>query len=77
MKYGMKLPIHFITSKLQPLKFGNGQVIASHTLLGMWLLTAMEVYACYQKEAQGENNFRDLKMFSQGDGKATNLPRAR
>ena len=24
--------------KLQPLKFGNGWVISSHTLLGMWLL---------------------------------------
>ena len=34
----MKLFIHSQTSTVQPLKFGNGYVIPSHTLLGMWLL---------------------------------------
>ena len=33
-----KLHIHSQTSTVQPLKFGNGWVIASRTLLGMWLL---------------------------------------
>ena len=35
---GMKLFIQTQTSALQPLKFGNGSVISSHTLLGMRLL---------------------------------------
>ena len=30
--------IYSLTSMVQPLKFRNGQVISSHTLLGMWLL---------------------------------------
>ena len=30
--------IHSQTSTVQPLTFGNGWVILSHTLLGMWLL---------------------------------------
>ena len=34
MKYDMTLLIHSQTS----VKFGNGSVISSHTLLGMWLL---------------------------------------
>ena len=34
----MELLIHSQTSVVQPLKFGNGWVISSHTLLGMWLL---------------------------------------
>ena len=34
----MELLIHFQTSTAQPLKIGNGEVITSHTLLGMWLL---------------------------------------
>ena len=38
IKCEMKLLIHSQTSTVQPLKFGNGQVISSHTLLGMWLL---------------------------------------
>ena len=29
--YGMKLSIHFQSSTGQPLKFGNGYVIAYHT----------------------------------------------
>ena len=33
-----KLLIHSQTSMAQPLKFGNGKVISSHTFLGMWLL---------------------------------------
>ena len=36
--FGVKLLIHFQTSTVQPLKFGNGQVTSSHTLLHMWLL---------------------------------------
>ena len=38
----MKLLFHNLTSKIssvQPLKFANGYVILSHTLLGMWSLT--------------------------------------
>ena len=34
----MKLLIHSQTSMVQLLKFGNGQVISSHTLQGMWLI---------------------------------------
>ena len=34
----MKLLIHYQTSLVKPLKFGNGYVILSHTLLNMWLL---------------------------------------
>ena len=37
-RYGMKLLIHSQTSMVQPLRFGNGYVISSHMLLGMWLL---------------------------------------
>ena len=39
----MKLLIHSQTSTVAPLKFGNGKVIASHTLLGMWLLIYAEI----------------------------------
>ena len=35
IKFMMKLLIHFQTSTVQPLEFGNGQVISSHTLLGV------------------------------------------
>ena len=31
-------PIHSQTSTVEPLKLGNGYVISSHTLPGMWLL---------------------------------------
>ena len=34
----MKLLIHSQPSTVQPLKFGSGYVISSHTLLGMWFL---------------------------------------
>ena len=34
----MKLLIHSQTSTVAPMKFGNGYVISSRTLLGMWLL---------------------------------------
>ena len=34
----MKLPFHSQTSTMQPLKFGNGLVISSHTLCWMLLL---------------------------------------
>ena len=37
-KCGMGLFIHSQTSTMQPLKFGNGEVISSHTVLDMWLL---------------------------------------
>ena len=37
IKCGMKLLIHSKTSTVQPLKFRNGQVISSHTLLEKWL----------------------------------------
>ena len=33
----MKLLLHSHTSTVQPLKFGNGQVISSHTLVGMYM----------------------------------------
>ena len=39
MKCVMKLLLHSQTSTVQPLKFGNGEVVPSHTLLDMWLLT--------------------------------------
>ena len=35
---GLKLLIHSETSTVQPLKFGNGSVISSNTLPGIWLL---------------------------------------
>ena len=38
MKYEMKLLIHSQTLTVELLKFGNCEVIASDTLLGMWLL---------------------------------------
>ena len=38
IKCEMKLLINSQTSTVQPLKFGNGYVISSHTLLGMWWL---------------------------------------
>ena len=37
VKCGEKLVIHSQTSTVQPLKFGNGWTISSHTLLGTWL----------------------------------------
>ena len=45
---GMKLVIDPQTSTVQPLKFGNGQAISFHTLLGVWLLihTGIEVNSC-------------------------------
>ena len=33
----MKLLIHSQPSAVQPLKFGDGKVISSHILEGMWL----------------------------------------
>ena len=30
--------MHFQTSTVQALNFGNGYIISSHTILGMWLL---------------------------------------
>ena len=38
IKCGMKLLIHSQTSTVQPLKFVNGYVIASQSLLGMCLI---------------------------------------
>ena len=34
---GINLRIHSLTSTVAPLKFRNGEVIRSRTLLGMWL----------------------------------------
>ena len=34
----MELLIHSQTSTAEPLKFGNGYVISSHTLQGLWLI---------------------------------------
>ena len=39
----MKLHVHSHTTMAAPLKFGNGQVISSHTLLGMWLFIHLEI----------------------------------
>ena len=41
----MKLLIHFQTSTIKLLKFGNGYVISSHSLCGIWLFihTGIEV----------------------------------
>ena len=40
---GMILLIHSKTSTLQQLKFADGYVISSHTLLGMWLHIHAEI----------------------------------
>ena len=37
----MKLPIHSQTSTMESLKFENGYVISSHTLLGLWFLSIL------------------------------------
>ena len=37
MKCEMKLLVYSQTSKVQPSRCGDGKVISSHTLLGMWL----------------------------------------
>ena len=39
----MKLLIHSQISTVAPLKFGNGYVISSHSLLRMWLLIHAEI----------------------------------
>ena len=47
---GMQLLIHSQTSTFAPLKFGNVQVISSHTLLDMWLrdyLSMMRIQLIY------------------------------
>ena len=43
IKCGLKLLIHSQTSTIAPLKFGNGKVISSHTLLGMWLFIRVRI----------------------------------
>ena len=43
IKCGLKLIIHSQTSTIAPLKFGNGKVISSHTLLGMWLFIHVRI----------------------------------
>ena len=43
IKCGLKLLIHSQTSTIAPLKFGNGKVISSHTLLGMWLFIHVRI----------------------------------
>ena len=54
MKCGMKLLIYSQTSTVQPLKFGNGEVISSQILLGMGLLIHAEIKVdlCQWKEPQ-------------------------
>ena len=49
---GVKLLIHSQTSMVQLLKFGNGEVISSQTLLGMWLLIhdVIKVNASYSDD---------------------------
>ena len=42
-KVCMKLLIHHQTSTVAQLKFGNGLVNSSHTLLGVWLLIHAEI----------------------------------
>ena len=43
----MNLFIHSQTLAVQPLKFGNGEVIPSHILLGMWLhIKGIKVKPC-------------------------------
>ena len=39
----MKLIIHFQNTKVEPLNFGNGLVVLSHTLPGMLLLIHAEI----------------------------------
>ena len=48
IKYGIELQIHFQTLTAQPLTFGNGYTISSHTLLGMRSLShaAFKVDPC-------------------------------
>ena len=43
IKWEIKLLIHSQTSTVQPLKFGNGYVIPSNTLMGMWLLIHADI----------------------------------
>ena len=35
---GVELLIHSQTSTVQPLKYGDGYVILSHNILGIWLI---------------------------------------
>ena len=44
-KVWVKLLIHSQTPTVQPLKFGNGLVISSHTFSDMWLLIQAEIKA--------------------------------
>ena len=44
----MNLNIHFQISAVQPLAFGNGQVISPRSLMDMWLLipAGIEINLC-------------------------------
>ena len=53
IKCWMKLFVHSQTPTVQPLKFGNGQVILSHILLGMWLLIHAEIQAIHNVSKRG------------------------
>ena len=44
IKCGIKLLNHSQTSTMQPLKFGNGLITSSHTLLGMWFLFHVKLH---------------------------------
>ena len=50
----MQLFIHFQTSMVQPLKFGNKEIISSHILLDIWLLihAGIKVNLLLSKELQ-------------------------
>ena len=47
IKCGMKLLIHSQTSTLLPLKFRNGRIISSYSLLYMWLLIHAYGICCH------------------------------
>ena len=55
----MKLLIHSLTSTVQPLKFRNGQVISSHTLLGVWLLIHAGIKVNTLRPRQNGRHFAD------------------
>ena len=65
----MKLFIHSQTSTVQQLKFGNGQVISSNTLLGVWLLihAGIKVKHLQVPGLFGWENPRDAIVQAQAD----------
>ena len=64
-KCGMELFIHWQTSIIQPLKFGNDWAISLHSLLGMWLIifrARYEIVLINWKEDQYAINFPDADL---------------